>query len=176
MPGVGKPATKTRSRDTVGGDLRLGPESELEPAVHAFRLILWLSQRLRYLMDDRLRADGLTTQQAALLTMVASLGRPSLREAAAAIRTTHQNVAQIVAALERKGLLRVEADLRDRRRRILVTTGANEEYWRNRNTADHAAVAEWFAVLSPEELRQFCALGTRLLGDLHGEPAPEPGS
>lgn len=173
MSARGKTEAKTRPRATVGGDPRLGPESELEPAVHAFRMVLWLSQRLRFLMDERLRADGLTTQQAALLTMVASLGRPSLREAAAAIRTTHQNVAQIVAALERKGLLRIEEDPRDRRRRLLVATGANEEYWRQRNAGDHAAVAEWFSVLTDAELRQFCELGTRLLGDLHGEPATD---
>ena len=52
------------------------------------------AQRLRYLMDERMRADGLTTQQAALLTVVIALGRPSLTEAAAALGTTHQNVAQ----------------------------------------------------------------------------------
>lgn len=72
-------------------------------------------------MDDRLRADGLTTQQAALLTAVRSLGTPALTEAAAALGTTHQNTAQLVAALERKGMLRTEPDPADKRRRLVPT-------------------------------------------------------
>ena len=70
--------------------------------------MLTLAQKLRYAMDERLRADGLTTQQAALITVVAAAGKPSLAEAAAALGSTHQNVAQIVAALVRKELLEVE--------------------------------------------------------------------
>jgi hypothetical protein len=68
----------------------LSPDSALTPAVRAFRFALVLGQRLRYLMDDRLRAAGLTTQQAALLTAARALGGPALTEAAAALGTTHQ--------------------------------------------------------------------------------------
>src|SRR6266508_3990415 len=60
---------------TTGNILHM---SSAPPPVRAFRTVLLLAQTLRYLMDDRLRADGLTTQQAALLTVVAGLGRPSL--------------------------------------------------------------------------------------------------
>ena len=38
----------------------LGETSRLAPQVRAFRAALLVAQRLRYLMDDRLRADGLT--------------------------------------------------------------------------------------------------------------------
>jgi DNA-binding MarR family transcriptional regulator len=144
----------------------IGPDSALEPSVRAFRTVLLLAQRLRYLMDDRLRADGMTTQQAALLTAVLDLGQPSLTEAAAALGSTHQNVAQLVAALERKGMLRVEPDPADGRRRRLVTTAANAEYWQRRDDADHAAVARWFAVLSDEEIVTLCTLADRVLAGL----------
>lgn len=129
----------------------------------AFRTVLLLAQRLRYLMDDLLRADGLTTQQAALLTAVNALGAPSLKEAAAVLGSTHQNVAQLVAALERKGMLRVEPDPQDGRRRRLVTTEASATYWRERDPADHAAVADWFSALSEEEIRTLCTLADRVL-------------
>ncbi|MFC6022443.1 MarR family winged helix-turn-helix transcriptional regulator [Plantactinospora solaniradicis] len=145
----------------VGAD-----SADLEPQVRAFRLVLLLGQRLRYLMDERLRPDGLTTQQAALLTAVLALGRPSLTEAAAVLGSTHQNVAQLVAALTRKGLLQVEADPADRRRRRLVATEANGEYWRNRNDGDHAAVADWFSALRPAEIVTLCELAERVLADL----------
>jgi DNA-binding MarR family transcriptional regulator len=144
----------------------IGPHSELEPAVRAFRVLLLLGQRLRYLMDDRLRADGLTTQQAALLTAVAALGTPSLKQAADVIGTTHQNAAQLVAALERKGFLRVEQDPDDRRRRRLVLTETNARYWQGRDTGDFAAVGEWFAGLEPAELSTLVALAERVLGAL----------
>jgi DNA-binding MarR family transcriptional regulator len=140
--------------------------TDLTPPVRAFRLVLQLAQRLRYLMDERLRPDGLTTQQAALLTVVVALGRPTLTEAAAVLGSTHQNVAQVVAALTRKGLLRIEPDPADRRRRRLVATEANEEYWRNRDDADHAAVADWFGVLSEAEIAVLSGLAERLLADL----------
>ncbi|GII31852.1 MarR family winged helix-turn-helix transcriptional regulator [Planotetraspora mira] len=142
------------------------PYKAPEPHVHAFRGVLALAQRLRYLMDDRLRGDGLTTQQAALLTVVDALGEPSLKEAAAVLGSTHQNVAQLVASLERKGMLQIATDPADRRRRRLVTTAANTEYWRERNIGDHAAVATWFSGLSSDELETLCGLLDRVLADV----------
>ncbi|MEP7023419.1 MAG: MarR family winged helix-turn-helix transcriptional regulator [Actinomycetota bacterium] len=150
-----------------------GPDSDLEPPVRAFRILLLLAQRLRYLMDDRLRPDGMTTQQAALLTVVTALGRPSLTEAAAALGSTHQNAAQLVTALERKKLLATGPDPADRRRRLLWVTGASGEYWRQRGDGDQAAVAGWFAALSASEIELLCSLAGRLLDQL--EPSgPEP--
>jgi DNA-binding MarR family transcriptional regulator len=144
----------------------LEPGSDLAPPVRAFRSVLLLAQRLRYLMDERLRPDGLTTQQAALLTAVIALGRPSLKEAAAALETTHQNAAQLVSALVKKGLLRVEPDSTDRRRTCLVVTEASGEYWRARDAGDHAAVASWFDSLTDDELTELCALLGRVLDGL----------
>lgn len=127
-------------------------QGELTPAVRAFRATLHLGQRLRYLMDERLRADGLTTQQAALLTLVQALGTPSLKQAAAGLGTTHQNVAQLVQALQRKGMLETLADPADGRRTLLSVTEASRAYWSSRDDGDHAAVAGWFAALSDAEL------------------------
>ncbi|TMQ93663.1 winged helix DNA-binding protein [Actinomadura soli] len=141
----------------------IGPDSDLEPAVRAFRVLLLVGQRLHRLMDQRLRADGLTTQQAALLTVVTALGRPSLGEAADAMGTTHQNAAQLVAALTRKEFLRVEPDPADRRRRRLIATETNDQYWRVRDAADHNAVADWFSTLTDSELQTLTTLSERLL-------------
>jgi DNA-binding MarR family transcriptional regulator len=144
----------------------LGPASPITPPVRAFRAVLLLAQRLRYLMDERLRPDGLTTQQAALLTAVIALDSPPLGAAAAALGTTHQNAAQLVSALERKGLLTVEPDPADRRRKRLVATDANARYWRGRDAGDEAAVASWFGTLSPAEVDTLVGLLTTVLDGL----------
>jgi DNA-binding MarR family transcriptional regulator len=144
----------------------LDPASPITPEVRAFRAVLLLAQRLRYLMDERLRPDGLTTQQAALLTAVIALDSPTLGAAAAALGTTHQNVAQLVAALSRKGLLTVEADPADRRRKRLVATPANAGYWRGRDAGDEAAVASWFSALTPAEVTTLAGLSAKALDGL----------
>ncbi|MEV6306404.1 MarR family winged helix-turn-helix transcriptional regulator [Actinoplanes sp. NPDC051861] len=151
----------------------LGDNSRLTPAVRAFRSALVLAQRLRYLMDERLRADGLTTQQAALLTAVHALDSPTLSTAAAALGTTHQNAAQLVAALSRKGMLRVEPDPHDRRRRRLVPTAGSAAYWSSRDDADEEAVASWFATLTPAELATWSTLTSKLLNTLPTHPPPQ---
>lgn len=141
----------------------IGTDSELTPSVRAFRTTLMLAQKLRNEMDQRLRGDGLTTQQAALITAVKAMGTPSLAQAAAALGSTHQNVAQIVAALQRKGLLEVEPDPADRRRKLLSATERSAAYWRARDAGDIAAVSGWFADLSPAELETFCELADRVI-------------
>ena len=67
--------------------------------IRTFRLIVLLAQELRTLMDQLLRADKLTTQQAALITVVESIGAPSLSQTAAALGTIDQNAKQIATAL-----------------------------------------------------------------------------
>lgn len=153
-------------RDKTQELIGIGPDSPLEPSIRAFRTVLALAQKLRYAMDERLREDGLTTQQAALITVVAAAGKPSLAEAAAALGSTHQNVAQIVAALVRKEMLAVEPDPADKRRKLLSTTNANASYWKQRDEGDFEAVADWFGELSPDEIKTFCELADRVMSRL----------
>ena len=119
--------------------------------IRTFRLILMLSQRLRTLMDQRLQADGLTTQQAAVITVVDAIGTPSLSQVASALSTTHQNAKQIAVALERKGFLRISQDATDRRVRRLVSTTKSRAYWEKRSPEDYETVLEWFSTLSEAE-------------------------
>jgi DNA-binding MarR family transcriptional regulator len=119
--------------------------------VRTFRLIVVVSQAMRTMMDELLRADGLTTQQAALISVAEALSGPSLSQAAGALGTTRQNVKQVAHALERKGFLRVEQDEDDARVRRLVVTEKSRAYWRGRSADDQRTVAGWFAALSDAE-------------------------
>src|SRR6476659_8710536 len=137
----------------------LGPWSGLPDAVRAFRLVLAAGQLLRTQMDARLRPDDLTTQQAVVLTAVSAL------DVAAASGITRQNVTQLVTALERKGMLRVDDDPTDNRRRVLTTTRLSDDYWERRNTGDYEALSEWFGMLDGNELHGLCdALGWVVAG------------
>ncbi|MEO5877958.1 MAG: MarR family transcriptional regulator [Streptosporangiaceae bacterium] len=147
----------------------------LDPAVRAFRVLLMTGQRLQTLMDERLRPDGLTTQQAALLTVVGALDRPSVTEAARALGTTHQNAAQLVTALTRKDFLRTEPDPTDRRRTRLIATETSEAYWHERDPADFTALAGWFSPLTPAELQTLTTLAERLLHTLSETPPERTG-
>jgi len=143
----------------------LGPGSGLPDAVRAFRLVLAAGQLLRTQMDARLRPDDLTTQQAVVLTAVSALDDPSVSDVAAAIGSTRQNVTQLVTALERKGMLRVDDDPTDNRRRVLTTTRLSDDYWERRNTGDYEALSEWFGMLDGNELHGLCdALGRVVAG------------
>ena len=135
--------------------------------IRTFRLIIVLAQELRTLMDQRLRQDGLTTQQAALITVVDMAGAPSLSEAATFLGSTHQNVKQIAASLERKGFLRIVLDEHDGRVRRLETTAKSRRTWKRRSDADQRVVLDWFS--SPRARRGTHAL---LVAPQTGDPTP----
>ena len=140
------------------------------PHIELFRLALVLGLQLRARMDHRLSAIGLTTQQAAVLTLAERSPGPTLGEVAAVLGTSHQNARQISDALARKGLVEVQVDAVDRRVRRVVATAAVAELFAGREDADHAAVREWFGTLSDEEIVAAVALLRRLLGALDRTP------
>jgi DNA-binding MarR family transcriptional regulator len=141
------------NRDSLGlsdeDAARLGEDGAVR--VRTFRLIVLVAQELRSLMDQLLRADSLTTQQAAMITVVDLLGTPSLSQAAAALGTTHQNARQLADALQRKGFLRISTDQADARVRRLNATARSTNYWRHRSAADQQQVLDWFSDLTPAE-------------------------
>lgn len=126
--------------------------------IRIFRALVLVTGGLRNALDQRLAEDDLTTQQAALLNVAQS--RPSIKDCAAVLATSHQNVKQIALALERKGFLRIVPDEADGRVKRLETTKKHDRFWAKRNPGDHAAVLEAFEDLSPAEARELF----RLLG------------
>lgn len=138
------------------------------------RLIVVVAQELRTLMDQRLRPDGLTTQQAALINIVDASGAPSISQAAAILGTTHQNIKQIADALGRKGFLRTDPDKRDARIRRLTTTAKSRRTWKRRSQTDQQAVLDWFASLDRDEAQTLFRLLLRLETGLRTALAVSP--
>lgn len=114
-------------------------------------------------MDRRLASDGLTTQQAALLTIAERDGEhPTQGEVAEALGVSHQNVRQLITALTRKGLLDVQVDQKDQRVRRLSATPTARTIFASRDADDFKAVASWFEDLSDDEVTVLMELLRRL--------------
>lgn len=150
----------------------LPPSLGTSSATQLFRLLLTVGNHLRSRMDARLAPTGLTTQQATALTIVDHADPPlTLGALARAMGSSHQNVRQIVAALERKGFVHVDVDPSDRRARRLTTTTSVAALFGPRDAADHAEAAGWLAVLSDDEQAIAVSLLARVLDHL---VTPEP--
>ena len=146
-----------------------------QPSVQLFRVVLTLATHLRTRMDQRLSDIGLTTAQAGVLTFVGASERPpTLSDTARALGTSHQNARQVVAALERKGMVEVRPDVVDGRVRRLVVTGLVAEVFADRDLADHEEVARWLSPLSEDEQRQAVGLLDRVLRRLADEREVSP--
>ncbi len=157
--------------DMLGNILHMPPQYNpalgSTPSIQLFRSVITLASHLRTRMDQRLAAIDLTTQQAAVLSFVdACPAPPTLGEVAGRLGSSHQNARQIVAALERKGLIAVEVDPGDRRVRRLRVTGAAGTLFGARDPSDHLEVERWLAALTEQEQRQAVALLNRVLRDL----------
>jgi DNA-binding MarR family transcriptional regulator len=131
--------------------------------IRAFRLLVLQGARLRGALDRVLAPSGVTAQQGVLLSWIeAQPAPPTLGAAAAGLGMTHQNLKQIVVALQRKGLLELAVDAQDRRARRLVLTPQHHRFWRDRNPGDFAAVQGWMAAWTDDEVQQVLALLRRL--------------
>jgi DNA-binding MarR family transcriptional regulator len=153
LPFMSRSAPASRPTD-LGIDAaeaaRLGPDRTAR--LRLVRVVLVLSSHLRTAIDRQLAPDGLTAQQAAVVTVVQSVGAPSLREVARALSTTPQNVRQLVAALVRKGFIRVRDDREDGRVKRLVATPRCARYWAARDDRDHAELLALLDGLTREEV------------------------
>jgi len=118
------------------------------------RAIVVLAAQLRVRIDRQLAGDGLTSQQAAVMTVVRAAGRPSFREVARTLGTSPQNVRQLVDVLVRKRFARVIDDPSDRRVKRLVATPKNARYWSARDDSDHAELLALFDDLDTAEVER----------------------
>lgn len=155
---------------------QVAPSLGDSPPIQLFRILVTLGGHLRTRMDNRLSEIGLTTQQAAVITVVQHAGEPPTLGAIARIMgSSHQNVRQIVSVLERKGLVEVTIDPTDRRARRVHPSPAVDDLFGPRDLDDHAAVASWFSVLSGREQSQVVSRLVRVLDHLGAaEPEAEP--
>jgi len=103
----------------------------MEDRQFVFGTVLVLSNKLDTLLDREMIPFGMTSKQWFLLLVVSTLfdKAPTIKEAAKAIGTSHQNVKQMALKLEQKGFLKLEKDSRDARATRLKPTEYSMTFW-----------------------------------------------
>lgn len=82
--------------------------------------------------------DDLTLKQLMLIIVVnnAFEQAPTIKEVAAALSTSHQNVKAILKQLEKKNFVKLITDTQDKRITRVVTSSEKEGYWQERTPKD----------------------------------------
>jgi DNA-binding MarR family transcriptional regulator len=118
-------------------------------------MVFMIEQRWRYFIDKELEPDGITSKQWLMLIMIGAGFKyaPSIREVADAMSTTHQNVKQIAASMERRGFMTLERDEKNKRIIRLKVTDKCNDLFKRREENDIKAMAAMFDNLSDDEMK-----------------------
>ncbi|MCD1295538.1 MarR family transcriptional regulator [Methanocella sp. CWC-04] len=131
-----------------------------------FILIMFfmIEQRWRYIIEKELEPDGITTKQWLMLIIIGAGFRhaPSIQEVADAMSTTHQNVKQIAASMERRGFMTLERDEKNKRIIRLKVTDQCHDLFKRREDNDIKAMLNLFENLTDEEMRSLFEIIARL--------------
>jgi DNA-binding MarR family transcriptional regulator len=128
--------------------------SRLDMARFILVVFFLVGQRWRYIIEKELEPDGITAKQWLMAIVVASgfKSPPSIQEVADALSTTHQNVKQIAASMERRGFMRLERDEKNRRIIRLKVTDRCLALFKKREEEDTRAILRLFENLTNEEI------------------------
>jgi DNA-binding MarR family transcriptional regulator len=118
-------------------------------------MLFMVEQRWRYFIDKELEPDNITMKQWLMLIVIANgfKSPPSIQEVAEAMSTTHQNIKQIAASLERRGFMTLERDPDNRRFIRLKVTDRCFALFQKRNEQDTKTVASMFDNLTDDEMK-----------------------
>ena len=122
-----------------------------------FTLIMFfmIEQRWRYFIDKELEPDNITMKQWLMLIVIASGFKTplSIKQVADAMSTTHQNVKQIAAGLERRGFMTLERDPDNKRIIRLKVTDQCSALFQKRAENDVKAIYSMFENLTDDEMK-----------------------
>ncbi|MDF1616911.1 MarR family winged helix-turn-helix transcriptional regulator [Petrocella sp. FN5] len=123
----------------------------MDPRYLVFGNIFLLSNRLQNVMDQN--ATDLTAKQWFVLMMLGMFDDPpTLKELAAMCDSSHQNIKQLVLKLEKKGFVRIEKDLKDRRALRIAATPKCQEWEEENRSYTQNFVNTMFGTLTKEEI------------------------
>ncbi len=116
------------------------------------------TRRLGQLYDEALAPAGLKATQFGLLAQVRQLGRPTMKDLAAAMVMDLSALGHTLKPLARDGLVALEVDPADRRARRVVLTAAGRDRFRAAARLWREAQARFEATLGPDKAAQLRVL------------------
>ena len=118
-------------------------------------MVFMIEQRWRYFIDKELEPDGITSKQWLMSIMISAGFKqpPSIQEVADAMSTTHQNVKQIAASMERRGFMTLERDKKNKRIIRIKVTDKCHALFKRREENDVKAMTAMFDNLTDDEMK-----------------------
>jgi DNA-binding MarR family transcriptional regulator len=129
--------------------------SRIDMARFILVMLFMVEQRWHYFIDKELEPDNITMKQWLMLIVISAGFRspPSIQEVAEAMSTTHQNVKQVAASMERRGFMVLERDPGNKRIIRLKITDRCNALFQRRNEDDKKAIASMFENLTDDEMK-----------------------
>jgi DNA-binding MarR family transcriptional regulator len=129
--------------------------SRIDMARFILVMLFMVEQRWHYFIDKDLEQDNITMKQWLMLIVISAGFRspPSIQEVADAMSTTHQNVKQVAASMERRGFMVLERDPDNKRIIRLKITDRCNELFQQRNEKDEKTIASMFDNLTDDEMK-----------------------
>ncbi len=132
----------------------MGRDEGMLDTTYIFGALLVTANRLDTMLERELKKFGLTGKQWMLAVVVQNLfdGPPTIKQAAAAMGSSHQNVKQMALKLQEKGLMVMEKDGRDGRVTRLRLAEGSEGFWESTRPRGEWFMSAVFQKLAPEDL------------------------
>lgn len=117
--------------------------------------ILTLSRLWEYYINYHLRKD-MTFQQFLLLATLDSFftSPPNLKEVAEKMLISYQSVKKLALQLQKKGFVRLQPEVSDRRNCRIITNKKHKAYWQKRADKDLLLMAKLFSGVSDAKLNR----------------------
>lgn len=131
-------------------------------------LLLIITNKMNTLLEREFKEFDVTTTQWFLSETINSLfdSPPTLKEAAYAMGSSHQNIKQVALKLQQKGLLTLEKDKKDARVTRLNMTKQSYEFWKQTDPKGAIFRERMFKEMDSNDIEKIRHLLEKLLSNL----------
>lgn len=142
--------------------------NEIPDDAMIFGLLLIISNKMNTLLEREFKEFDVTTKQWFLSETINSLfdSPPTLKEAANAMGSSHQNIKQVAMKLQQKGLLLLEKDKKDARVTRLRMTEKSYAFWKQTDPKGAIFRAKMFKGMDVKDIAATKSLLVKILSNL----------
>lgn len=133
-----------------------------------FGFLLIISNKMNTLLEREFKEFDVTTKQWFLSETINSLfdSPPTLKEAANAMGSSHQNIKQVAMKLQQKGLLTLEKDKKDARVTRLRMTEQSHDFWKRTDPKGEIFREKMFKEIDSKDITKTRHLLEKILSNL----------